>query len=255
MGKQVAHLSIIIFLLCLHCSCNLCHLIIKSCLAGFDLLVKLLEVGGSLIRKCGEHLVDSFDFILERLKVMLDKLLDLCPQCVQEFRSEVVIGHGGGTGLNSVAALRCGSADCICILGFFLFWGFSSLRSGKVFLGGSTVGDGHKGWSAGGWRMSKLLGIRVVWLEVELLFECVCISIQCGTGRFDIGVGGDKMIVVGLESWVVGEVLCEDYRKIITQPFTSGFKLTPSCEKKNATWVLCRFNLDAPFGIHKDFPD
>jgi len=79
MGEEVAHLGVVILLLRLHCCCNLCHLVVESCLAGIKFLIKLLKIVGGSIRECGKGLMDGFNFMLERLEVTLDKLLDLCP--------------------------------------------------------------------------------------------------------------------------------------------------------------------------------
>jgi len=71
-SKKVAHLCVIILLLRLHCRCKLHHLGVEGGMAGFDFLVELLEIVSRSVRECGYHLVKGFNFILERLEIMLD---------------------------------------------------------------------------------------------------------------------------------------------------------------------------------------
>ncbi len=72
MSKKVAHLCIIILLLRLHRRSQLRHLGVEGGLAGLNFLVELLEVMGHLVGEGGYHLVEGFDFMLERLEVVLD---------------------------------------------------------------------------------------------------------------------------------------------------------------------------------------
>ena len=47
--------------------------------------------------------------------------------------------------------------------------------------------------------MGELLRISGARLEIEFVFECVCICVQCRTDGFNISSGGDFRVVLGLE--------------------------------------------------------
>jgi len=71
-SKKVVHLCVIILLLHLHRRSKLRHLGVEGGLAGFNFLVELLEVMSHSVSKGGYRLVEGFDFMLERLEIVLD---------------------------------------------------------------------------------------------------------------------------------------------------------------------------------------
>jgi len=103
--------------------------------------------------------------------------------------------------------------------------------------------------------MGKLLGTGIWGLENKFLLEGVSISIQGSAGEFDVGAGGDDMVVSCLELFVFGKVLSEKDWEVIIQPFASCIELTLGSKEKDTAGVLRWLDLHTPVRVHEDFPN